>query len=282
MRVVSMPSMGNNGRFGNQLFQYFYMRILSESHEATIKLPKWLGSDVFNLNEAPCQETYIEYCEDTWIDARPGSRPVEPIALLQTIDVLPLEIELWGYFQLHTSCYRPYKALFDRIFSPALSLEHYLAPYLRNLFRSKSVIAIHLRRGDFGYGIYYRAPIHWYREWLFSQCFTSSTHVIYISSDESVDCRERFLPYTVVTQSELGPKLPQQLSLLLDFLILARADVLCISNSSFSFSASLFNYGKRLTLRPDIKSKNLVNYDPWNSEVLERVELSESEHRGLR
>ena len=53
-----------------------------------------------------------------------------------------------------------------------------------------------------------------------------------------------------------------------DFHALCQADLMAISNSTFSFVASLLNRNARGFFRPDRSVQGLVPYDPWSAPVL--------------
>jgi hypothetical protein len=52
---------------------------------------------------------------------------------------------------------------------------------------------------------------------------------------------------------------------------LAAADLLAVSNSSFSVAAAMLNTRARACMRPDPIECRLVPFDPWNTEVLWRA-----------
>jgi protein subunit release factor A len=45
--VLTMSSIGKLGRFGNQLFQYAFLRICAERSGARIECPPWVGQALF-------------------------------------------------------------------------------------------------------------------------------------------------------------------------------------------------------------------------------------------
>lgn len=50
--IVTVSCLGNNGRFGNQLFQYAFARAYAESIGAELQIPNWHGRNIFkNINE---------------------------------------------------------------------------------------------------------------------------------------------------------------------------------------------------------------------------------------
>ena len=66
---------------------------------------------------------------------------------------------------------------------------------------------------------------------------------------------------------------------LVDFYIMSNCDVLAISNSTFSFMASLLNKRCKNFFRPSPESMELVSYDPWDSDPLIRCWLPPESHR---
>jgi hypothetical protein len=53
--IVTVSCLGNQGQFGNQLFQYAYARAYSESIGAELHTPDWIGRPLFGLNEPVMQ-----------------------------------------------------------------------------------------------------------------------------------------------------------------------------------------------------------------------------------
>lgn len=50
-----------------------------------------------------------------------------------------------------------------------------------------------------------------------------------------------------------------------DFYILSQADILAISNSTYSAAAAMLNTNVTVFMRPGFEQKRLVQYAPWNS-----------------
>src|SRR6516162_4776310 len=48
---VTMRTLGQNGRFGNQIFQYAYLRLYAEACGAQIETGDWIGRDMFELSD---------------------------------------------------------------------------------------------------------------------------------------------------------------------------------------------------------------------------------------
>jgi hypothetical protein len=67
--------------------------------------------------------------------------------------------------------------------------------------------------------------------------------------------------------AEAGVALPEA-PFYLDFSLLGTCDVLAISNSTFSFAASMLSDRGKSFFRPHIPTQKLIPFDPWNAEVL--------------
>ena len=133
--------------------------------------------------------------------------------------------------------------------------------------RDGTLVAIHLRRGDFGKGRFFVAPTDWYRQWLAENWAGWNRPVLYIASDapDKVVCN--FAEYHPVTATDLGVEMPGYPDYP-DYYLLTQADALATSNSSYSFSASMLNERAHMFVRPVYSRRQLVPYDPWNSPVL--------------
>jgi hypothetical protein len=51
IRMIAMTDFGRNGRLGNQLFQYAFMRTQAEASMRALYLPRWIGDFVFDLRD---------------------------------------------------------------------------------------------------------------------------------------------------------------------------------------------------------------------------------------
>jgi GR25 family glycosyltransferase involved in LPS biosynthesis len=49
--MISFSKLGNYGRLGNQLFQYAFLRTQAERLEVKFYCPKWIGDEIFDLND---------------------------------------------------------------------------------------------------------------------------------------------------------------------------------------------------------------------------------------
>lgn len=255
---IGMTNLGQNGRFGNQIFQYGFLRLLAERRGLRLELPDWLGRDLFNADEplpgSPLPE--MQENADLMVAALEGRAHVG-------------DIDLRGYCQYHTACLRPYRAQWcDALaWRPAVTqlLNEYLAPVTSGDF---TLVAVHIRRGDFGYGPFWIAPTSWYLSWLAELWPRLHRPRLYVATDDAGIIGD-FTAYNPMTAADLPP-LPPGLGFLLDFECLRRADHVAVSNSSFSVAATLLNERASSTHRPDLVAGGLVPFTPWDTPVLLR------------
>jgi len=257
--VISMSSLGANGRFANQLFQYAFMRCYAQSNSLFVETPAWVGQYLFGHNDPPVSQLMNPLIERS-------STLGEAIVpyLIRTCRFT----DFWGYFQYHTSYYLPYRDYFRSLFKPVPQIEVLMhAAFSKLSACGKTVVGIHLRRGDYGHAYFFVSPTIWYREWLAEIWPTLDSPVLFIASDELDEIVGDFADYHPVTIHDLGVAMPEA-EFYPDFYILSQCDVVAISNSSFSFAACMLNCRGRIFFRPHLLQQCLISFDPWDSEVL--------------
>ncbi|MEH1951298.1 MAG: alpha-1,2-fucosyltransferase [Nostoc sp.] len=290
--VLTMCSIGQFGRFGNQLFQYAFLRICAEKNGARVESPPWIGQTLFGHKDVPISKRlppaierrdfgeslfeiipeFIPYLEKL-ADAK--SSYVGSEALEQGL----ANVDIWGFFQLPTHLLAPYKEYFRSLFQPVQELKIPLENTL-NILRSKgkTIIGIHLRRGDYiaeiraGFTLVF--PAKWYCEWLDGIWKNLEDPVLFLCSDDIDSILPEFEKFSPVTSRDLDVNLPEEMKELnidfyIDFFMLSKCDIVCISNSIFSFAACMLNESGKIFIRPhwDFSTK-FIAFDPWNSEPL--------------
>ena len=279
--VVFMSSLGNNGRFGNQIFQYFFMRIFAKHYGHFICTPKWIGQNVFQINDPNSLRSFPKLIEKGANDLDKNNLYINPVDFFKEKKIFQLNIDLWGYFQMKTCFYSQYKSEFKEIFTFRKDIQKILFDSLKFITsKKKEIISIHLRRGDYGYDNFYKAPSIWYKKWITDKGYKPSKNIIYICSEEPEIFEERFSEFDVL-HAKMIPNLDKNMYWIFDFFVLTQANKVAISNSTFSFIASMLNEKSNSFFRPSFKNKKLKEYDPWNSEVLERCKISKEEHKEL-
>lgn len=266
--VLSMTTLGKNGRFANQIFQYAFLKIQAERYGCRVTVPEWIGRQLFGTE-----------------DDRLGTEQLPELRQALDQDFLACDIvnsesplrnvDLWGYFQYHTRFYAPHKTYFRSLFHPIDTVRAELGAAISRIRSgTQTLVGLHLRRGDYGYRIFYITPSEWYRRWLAEIWPTLENPVLYIASDDLDTVLEDFSDYDPVCARDLGVSIPDA-EFYPDFYVLTQCDHVAISNSSFSFAACLLNERARRFVRPDLNAGCLVDFDPWDSEPLQRDAMAE-------
>lgn len=235
------------GRFGNQLFKFFFLKILEKEIDCEIRYPGWLGNLVFNLENSA---SILSNCELLIID------PSRNLSLKDTLRIVRgkiadglTAIDLKGFFQFHTSEYENYKELFHETFKiNPLLLEQIDSALLRINPNNDEIMSIHIRRGD--YTNYQNNPLFWTistdaifksLENLESSSFRNPK--IYICSDDLAYCKHMFEEKNIAffCADDLFAGENDTNKLVIDFILMTKSNVSIISNSSLSFFASMQN-----------------------------------------
>ncbi|BBB90085.1 MAG TPA: FkbM family methyltransferase [Methylomusa anaerophila] len=264
---ISMTTLGSQGRFGNQIFQYAFLKIYAQKHGLQAEVPQWIGSTIFDLKDARISRRYPQV-RDNYKD-RP-SVPKENFAF-ETNNPLKNK-DVCGYFQYHTKYYRPYQNYFRSLFKFTPEFKNVFSQALREVYQQgNTLVAIHLRRGkdirtaDPRWAYY--APTAWYLDWLQSFWHTLDKPVLYVASDDLQSVSQDFSGFNPLCVKQFQTE-PAESEFLVDFYILMHADILAIANSTFGFAAAMLNQQGKIFFRSEQRKKMLIPFDPWNSEPL--------------
>lgn len=264
MRVISMSTLGLNGRFGNQIFQYAFLKTYALRFNCVVLTPDWIGKYLFGFNDPPIfypLPVVAQQSTDLYKD------PLPHVPLIN--------VDFFGWFQYHTSYYAPFKDYIQHLFTPVPRIKGFLDEGVRKMRkRGKTLVAFHLRRGDYVTNPYkdktfFSAPTEWYKKWLEENWSKLDSPVLFVASDELDTVLEDFMEYNPVTSEQLGISL-ERAPFYPDFYFLSQSDIVLISNSTFSFAACMLNKQGRLFLRAHKDLATLIPFDPWNSEPLLR------------
>lgn len=261
--LVSCSSIGRMGRFANSLFQYIFIHSYAQDMDYSPMCPVWAGDDMFEVEPGvaslPLLPNKIEESgfeiNDSSIVGDPMPRPA---------------CDFTGFFQYHTRYYLPHKDMIRTHLSPKGAYAE-RRDQIRALFDTQPgpVVTLHLRRGDYGTGVFFIAPEAWYLDWLATMRREYPNLSVYIASDDIEAVRTAFADYPVLTQADLPPvELAHDFAT--DFLAMTQGDAVAISNSSFSFAASMLNTRAAQFVRPVLEREQLEEFDPWNAPVLLR------------
>jgi hypothetical protein len=257
--IVRMSTLGYNGRFGNQLFQYAYLKHYAQQENLTPECPPWIGNSLFG------QQTQLSEHELPIYREHKG-------AIDDMIQFDPQQhrknFELWGYFQ-DTYHWAENKAAFWDLFQPLPFVKDPLDAAIGRLRAgNRTLVGIHIRRGDYDGGgpASWPAPEAWYLRWLQGLWPTLCDPILYVATDDPGNVLPHFAGYSPKSGSDLNVAI-NGAEYYSDFYVLSQCDVLGISNSTFSFAAAMMNQTAAVFSRPDPIQQAMVQFDPWSSPV---------------
>ncbi|MDF2814194.1 MAG: methyltransferase FkbM family [Paenibacillus sp.] len=263
---ITMSSLGENGRFGNQLLQYAFLKIYAKRYGLRVRTPAWIGQHLYGHSDRPIRRRLPKVYENHISNKE---------VLLTATNPVYVNVDFWGYFQFHTQYYAPYKKYFCSLFTPVPKIQEELGNGIGKLrLKGKTLVGLHIRRGDYLlrtnheiYGkLHFPTPCSWYQEWLRSIWEKLEKPILFIASDEPNSVLRDFSEYKPITAKDLVPSFPEA-EFYPDHYILSQCDILAISNSTFSYTASMLNNKATIFVRPDLETQRLVSYAPWNSPV---------------
>jgi hypothetical protein len=315
--VFTMPSFARHGRWGNIVFQYIFMRIIALNNNATIELNKGKSKgsletrmnfykdmlDVKTVSSAadtmildsyhifPPTLTYVPmyfwramYASEVRQKTCFLVKDVEGIISKPLPGSLKGPVEIEGLFMVNPQLYKDYRDhIVNNLFNTTDDFRALVNECVENLGRDKTLIGIHIRRGDYvenPLGVFSQTPIHvrYINQWLISNVSALASPVIYICSDDAdVHTEITVSGVEVFTTKQLLPsgiddfKYEQ-----LDWEILRRCDVLLTSNSSFSFTSALLSLKTPRCYNFSFTNSEFSLFDPWNAEPLQTYPLSDN------
>ncbi|MES2697141.1 MAG: hypothetical protein V4773_26990 [Verrucomicrobiota bacterium] len=221
--------------------------------------PDWIGRDLFGADDA-VQGTLkpVGQIDDAAVTEVISGRTQTARA----------NVELHGYFCGDVRDWAAGKPIFQKIFEPVGKVRAHADAALRKIMGgSRTLVALHLRRGDYGQGQFWVAPSAWYLTWLADVWPQLDQPVLYLATDDAATVAD-FAAYSPLTAAALGEPLPG-CEFFTDHWIMRHAALLATSNSTFSSTAALLNRreGARF-VRPDRAIEGLRAYEPWAEKIL--------------
>jgi len=248
--TVTLSTLANH-RFGNQFFQYIFLRTYAEDRGLRYETSPWVGEKLFGTRVPHLSRKLPEFrvkADDMGLSSEPRN------------------VDFRGYFQFHTSTFAAHKEQIRSWCQPVGEFAEKSHEAMKKLkARGTTLVGLHLRRGDFGYGYFFIAPNSWYKNWLASFWSDLENPVLYIASDLPEYVRSDFSGYDPVTAGDLGITLPPGFDYYLDYYLLTQCHHLAISNSTFSVVAAMLNEKAVTTVRPVLQEQRLVPFDPWST-----------------
>lgn len=287
MDVLSMKRLGFQGRFGNQICQYIYLKRYCSKWNLRLQTPNWPGRIVFDLCDDP-----IESDLPVW-DLEVRGHPMKDEMKNHDFCGLPIYGAAYYKEDIHFIRYlfRPSDKEWDRLWRP---LEKFVS-------MGETRIGIHLRRGDCGQGYYYKTPVCWFLDWLKSCWNQFSNPILFIATEDRslVPC---FSEYNPMVCEKLGVKLRSQpmdhywyqekeiryreshlMDFFPDWFFLSQCEILLVGVGTYAMTAAIMNPFLREFWRSDPEKQSLIKTDLWSANPMGRTKVDDLTHiRGIR
>ena len=278
--IVQMSTLGTNGRFGNQIFQYFFLKLVEAKLGYDILTPPWLGNEFFNIPHTKKTLECLNYIQFKNIFSASDFPSLDLKRIEEFTKSVDLNaVDIVGYFQYHTQHLLEYQELFNQTFKIDPSLIERVEIALKPLKEeAQPLISIHFRAGDYldyeksGHHIFVPPSIDEITQKI-SQIYSQIKErapVIYLASDDLTYASSLLLSKNIphITSKDLDFSESEENCLSLDFILFTLADILLISNSSFSFAGAMLNKKAKYFFRPRLGDKKYVAFEPWNDFIL--------------
>ena len=256
-----MSTLGKNGRFANQLFQYSFVKLYALRHGLAACLPEWDGKLLFGLNDGPLPKHALPELRFFAFD--------DDDRALWDLPQPPLNVDFAGYFQEFPTCWSAHRPALRAFFSLPRQQEAVLKQACLRLTDGgrRPLVAMHARRGDYvslaenGLDWYRPIPVEAYRHFMSAKRAELDDPVFYLASDEIAAVRAELDEADVKTFADLD--VADIADDLADFAVLRLADHLAVANSSFSrFAAVLAHHSQRACIFEPV-SGVFAPYDAW-------------------
>ncbi|MGF7176543.1 tetratricopeptide repeat protein [Azospirillum doebereinerae] len=252
-RRVGSSSLATHGRFAHNVFEYMLVRLYAETYGLTVETPDWVGGYYFDVNDpapsGPLRPRFFPRRIVNELIERPSDTPLIDCDILSPLGP-------YRYPERH-------RARIQSWFRPRPVWTPWIAPAVERLrAMGNTVVALHIRRGDFVLFRYTITETDWYVDWLRTIWDGLDKPVLYIASDDPAIVADfaAFNPLTLADVAEPWAGLEY----LQDFHVLANADILGVSaQSGFSRLAALLNTRARLFVEPEAEAGRVQPYSPW-------------------
>jgi hypothetical protein len=264
---VSMTSIGHQGRFANQLWQYLFLRMYGLRNGLAVEVPAWEGEQVFGFSDVRPRKG----------DRRPsltflgsGDDDLE----LWNIDDAPRNVDFKGYFQNLPPQWAPHRRFIRNLYTlkpewrAAIEQLRYALTRTDSSTGPRTLVTIHVRRGDYRTYDHERrpefriAPTDWYRALLDKVWPGLERPLLHVATDEPKAIMPAFAGYEQLDAAFFARDfgIPAHIR---DFVLLQEADVLAGCNSSFSTMAAVTGKPGQTRWLVDFRVQGFTPYDPW-------------------
>ena len=163
--VVMMTTFGTNGRFANQLFQYMFLHLVARRQGALVQVPRWAGCELFGCDDPEPLLTLPEWRESAdGPNGRAALLDRDWVRHFRETDPAFVSTDYSGYFMGHSRDLAPDREFIRGLFrfQPAF-IESAGRRLAKLRAHRRRILAVHLRRGDYGDGYFFRAPLRMVR-----------------------------------------------------------------------------------------------------------------------
>lgn len=255
---ICSSTLATHGRFAHNVLEYVLLRVYAEKFGYRLETPDWVGGYYFDLDDPRpsgdlkpmhfARRILNDLVAGRRDDPRPDVDILSPLFLFEHREEWRERVQSW--------------------LRPRPEWLPHVDPVMQALkARGNTVVALHIRRGDFVWFRYTITETAWYVDWLKALWPTLDRPVLYIATDDPATIADfaEFAPVSLDALAKDGAVEPWTgLEFLQDFHVLMNADVLGVSaQSGYSQLAALLNRNARLFVEPDAAAGRIRPYSPW-------------------
>ncbi len=292
-----MSQLGRMGRWGNQVFQYMFLRTYGRRYNLSYQCPQWEGQRLFGFNDPPLSRLSLPVCHEQRDETIKHTSSTNYQSAWR-VPMIPtgssvVGHDFHGYCQFHTSYYAPDKQFIQELFTPTHEVQSRIEPALQELRdNSPTLVGLHMRRGDTGRAIFYLTPNEWYLAWLAEHWNNFVNPRLFIATEEPSDVyafekynpitshdllilkEERYQLYNYLRYDLANPT-STSMDWFPDWYLLSQCDVMLFGESTFSFSAAMLNKNLAECWQSRLSTQAFERIDPWNIQPLMREHLDD-------
>jgi len=204
--TIQMSSLGNNGRFGNQLFQYAFAKSYADKYNCVLEIPSdWIGRKIFKI-------------EDNVL-----TNPL-PMTDGDEIQFGEINIDMFGFFQ--------HQKFLDIMDIKKVKEWFTFKEEIVDLFVKPKdfYVAAHLRHGDFVHAKQFCTITH--------ECYVNTCLENGYNKEDIIVVSEEIMQPADLGRMDIEHK-GENWDFLYDFLVLMNSNVLYRSNSTFGWWAGV-------------------------------------------
>jgi len=254
-----------------------FLHVFANHYGLFVQTSPWVGEELLNIDPSPITvklEPFYERLKETGEPyGPPGNEAIER--------------DFYGYGQYHTSYYRRQQNFIQGFLQPKSAIRERLQPAVTKLRKiGRTIIGVHLRRGDYGRLIHYITPVQWYLDWLDERWSTFDKPVLFIASEDrslvdefakynpqtaeslGIDLQTEPIPSATYLDNDLANPEPHLMDFFPDWWLLTQCEHLLIPNSTFSFTAAMLSERLKRCYRSDLPTQRFHEIDVWNATPL--------------